>query len=63
MYKNSIYNLMKKRIKFGSSRIQKLNRVAIPSSLLDNLNLKTSDGVEIMLDVEKEEIIIKKSNE
>jgi bifunctional DNA-binding transcriptional regulator/antitoxin component of YhaV-PrlF toxin-antitoxin module len=50
----------KKRIKFGDLKIQKLNRVALPSSLLENLDLRISDEVELFLDVEKEEIIIKK---
>jgi len=54
---------MKKRIKFGNLKIRKLNRIAIPSSLLENLNLKISDDVEISLDIEKDEIIIKKSGD
>ena len=51
----------KKRIKFGKLKVQKLNRVALPSSLLDNLDIKISDDIEVFLDIEKEEIIIKKS--
>ena len=51
----------KKRIKVGKLKVQKLNRVALPSSLLDNLDIKVSDDVEIFLDIEKEEIVIKKS--
>ena len=49
-----------KRVKFGSSKIQKLNRVAFPISLLENLNLKVGKDVEFFLDVDKGEIIIKK---
>ena len=49
-----------KRVKFGNLKIQKLNRVALPSSLLENLNLNVSDNVELFLDIEKGEIIIKK---
>ena len=44
----------KKRIKFGKLKVQKLNRVALPSSLLDNLDIKVSDDVEVLLDIEKE---------
>jgi bifunctional DNA-binding transcriptional regulator/antitoxin component of YhaV-PrlF toxin-antitoxin module len=51
----------KKRVKFGKLKIQQLNRVAIPNSLLENLGLKISDDVELFLDIEKEEIVIKKS--
>ena len=50
-----------KRVKFGTLKIQKLNRVALPNSLLENLHLQVSDNIELLLDIEKEEIIIKKS--
>ena len=49
-----------KRIKFGDLKIQKLNRVALPNSLLENLDLKQSDDIEIFLDIDSNEIIIKK---
>ncbi|MEK6873222.1 MAG: hypothetical protein AABW91_00065 [Nanoarchaeota archaeon] len=49
-----------KRVKFGNLKIQKLNRVALPNSLLENLSLLEGNDVEVFLDVEKEEIIIKK---
>jgi len=52
---------MVKRVKFGNLKIQKLNRVALPNSLLENLDLSEGDDVEVFLDVEKEEMIIKKS--
>ena len=51
---------MVKRVKFGNLKIQKLNRVALPNSLLENLDLKPSDDVELFLDIESNEIIIKK---
>ncbi|MEK6891122.1 MAG: hypothetical protein AABX03_03200 [Nanoarchaeota archaeon] len=51
---------MGKRVKFGNSKVQQLNRVALPVSLLENLNLGIGDGVELYLDVENNEIIIKK---
>jgi len=52
---------MVKRVKFGNLKIQKLNRVALPNSLLENLSLLEGNDVEVYLDVEKEEIIIKRS--
>ena len=48
-----------KRIKFGKIKIQQLNRVALPSSLLENLELEIGDEVEIFLDIEKNEIIVR----
>lgn len=50
----------KNRVKFGKLKIQKLNRVALPSALLENLGLKISDNIELFLDIEKDEIVIKK---
>ena len=50
----------KNRVKFGYLKIQKLNRVALPNSLLENLGLKISDDIELFLDIDKEEIVIKK---
>ena len=49
-----------KRIKFGQLKIQKLNRVALPNSLLENLKLKTGDDIDVYLDIEKDEIIIRR---
>ena len=49
-----------KRVKFGDLKIKKINRVALPNSLLENLDLKPSDDVELFLDIESNEIIIKK---
>ena len=42
--------------------IQNLNRVALNPQLLENLGLKIGDKVEICLDTEKEEIIIRREN-
>lgn len=50
----------KKRIKFGELKIQKLNRVALPSSLLENLELDVGDEVGVYLDIEKDEIVIRR---
>ena len=52
---------MVKRVKFGQSKIQKLNRVALPNSLLENLNLSEGEDISIFLDIEKREIVIKKN--
>ena len=50
----------KSRIKFGELKIQQLNRVALPNSLLENLNLEVGNDVELFLDIEKDEIVIRK---
>ncbi|MEM3074962.1 MAG: hypothetical protein QW727_03415 [Candidatus Pacearchaeota archaeon] len=50
----------KSKIKFGNSKIQKLNRIALPNTILENLGIETGDEIEIFLDINKEEIIIKK---
>ncbi len=47
-----------KKIKFGKLKIQKLNRIALPNSLLENLNISVGDNIEVFLDIEKQEIII-----
>jgi len=51
----------KKRVKFGDLKIQKLNRIALPSSLLENLELNVGDEVEVFLDIEKDEIVIRRN--
>jgi len=51
---------LKTKVTFGKLKIQQLNRIAIPNSLLENLDLKVSDEVELFLDIEKGEIIVKK---
>ena len=57
--------MKKKGITFGKVKIQKLNRIALPKALLDNLNLDIGSEIELFLDLEKEEIKIKevKKNE
>ena len=47
-----------KRVKFGDLKIQKLNRVALPSALLENLSLNVGSEVHIFLDIEKDEIVL-----
>ncbi|MEA3329566.1 MAG: hypothetical protein U9Q06_02370 [Nanoarchaeota archaeon] len=55
--------MITKRVKFANLKIQQLNRVALPNSLLENLELAIGDDINVYLDIEKEEIIIKKENE
>jgi len=43
-----------------SVKIQNLNRVVLNPELLENLKLKQGDKVNIFLDTEKEEIIIRR---
>ncbi|HLD98533.1 MAG TPA: hypothetical protein VI815_04360 [Candidatus Nanoarchaeia archaeon] len=51
---------MVKRVKFGVSKVQQLNRIAFPTSLLENIKLNIGNSVEIYLDIDEDEIIIKK---
>jgi bifunctional DNA-binding transcriptional regulator/antitoxin component of YhaV-PrlF toxin-antitoxin module len=51
---------MKKHLSFGKVKIQQLNRIAIPKTLLDNLEISIGDEINLFLDIEKEEIVIKK---
>jgi len=43
-----------------SVKIQSLNRVALNPELLENMGLKQGDKVNIFLDTDKEEIIIRR---
>jgi len=52
--------MVTKRVKFGKLKIQKLNRIALSSSLLENLSLNEGDEVEVYLDIDKNEIVITK---
>ena len=51
---------MVKRVKFGVSKVQQPNRIAFPTSLLENIKLNIGNSVEIYLDIDEDEIIIKK---
>lgn len=51
---------MGKRVKFGVSKVQQLNRIVLPSALLENVGLKIGSDVEMFLDIETNEIIIKR---
>ena len=55
--------MKKRRVKFGKVKIQKLNRIALPSSILENLDLKVGDEISLFLDVDEGEIIIEKGVE
>lgn len=52
--------MKEKRLSFGKVKIQKLNRIALPKHILDNLKIFIGEEVELFLDIEKDEIIIKK---
>ena len=49
------------RVSFGTKSIQKMKRVSLNHSLLDNLNVSEGDAVDLYFDTEEKAIIIKKS--
>lgn len=53
--------MKKRRLGFGKLKIQQLNRIAIPKHVLDNLDIEIGQEVELFLDIEKDEIVIKKA--
>jgi bifunctional DNA-binding transcriptional regulator/antitoxin component of YhaV-PrlF toxin-antitoxin module len=50
-----------RRVKFGKVKIQKLNRIALPTSILENLELNIGDEIELLLDIDKGEIIVREN--
>ena len=52
-----------KEIIFKDNILQKESRVKIPKAIIDSMNLNEGDPVTIILDTEKEYIIIKKTRE
>jgi len=49
-----------KLVSFGVTSVQKGRRITLDDSLLQNLNIKEGDIVELFLDTEEEAIIVKK---
>ena len=49
------------RVSFGSRTIQKLKRVSLNHSLLDNLNVSEGDTVDLYFDTDEIAVVIKKS--
>jgi len=50
------------RVSFGSRMVQKLKRVSLNHNLLENLQVKEGDIVDLYFDTEEKAILIKKSN-
>ncbi len=50
------------RVSFGSRVVQKLKRVSLNHNLLENLQVKEGDTIDLYFDTEEEAIVIKKSN-
>jgi bifunctional DNA-binding transcriptional regulator/antitoxin component of YhaV-PrlF toxin-antitoxin module len=48
------------KVSFGTVKIQKLRRIALPSNLLETLGLLEGDDISVELNVETAEIVIKK---
>ena len=51
-----------KEILFNDNILQKENRIKIPNPIIDSLKLMEGDSITIILDTEKECIIIKKND-
>jgi len=51
-----------KEIVFNDNILQKENRIKIPNPIIDSLKLKEGEAITIVLDIEKECIIIKKNH-
>jgi bifunctional DNA-binding transcriptional regulator/antitoxin component of YhaV-PrlF toxin-antitoxin module len=49
-----------KKVSFGVISVQKGRRVILDESLLQNLEIKEGDPVEVFLDIKEESIVIKK---
>ncbi len=50
------------RVSFGSRIVQKLKRISLNHNLLDNLQVREGDSVDLYFDPEEKAIVIKKSN-
>ena len=50
------------RVSFGSRVVQRLKRVSLNHNLLENLQVKEGDTIDLYFDTEEEAIVIKKSN-
>jgi bifunctional DNA-binding transcriptional regulator/antitoxin component of YhaV-PrlF toxin-antitoxin module len=50
-----------KRITFGTVKIQSLRRISLDPNLLANLGLCENDVLSIYLDLENEEIVLKRA--
>ncbi len=51
-----------KKVSFGITSVQKGRRIILDDSLLQNLDIKEGDPVELFLDIREEAIIVKKSH-
>lgn len=49
------------RVSFGTKYIQKLKRVSLNHNLLDNLDVREGDAVDLYFDTKEKAIMIKKS--
>lgn len=50
------------RVSFGSRIVQKLKRISLDHNLLDNLQVREGDSVDLYFDPEEKAIVIKKSD-
>lgn len=52
-----------KKVSFGTTKIQKLRRVALDQNLLETLGLEIGDLVRIELDIEHEAVLITRASD
>jgi len=50
------------RVSFGRRVVQKLKRVSLNHNLLENIQVKEGDTIDLYFDTEEQAIVIKKSN-
>jgi len=50
------------RVSFGRRIVQKLKRISLDHNLLNNLQVREGDSVDLYFDPEDKAIVIKKSN-
>jgi DNA-binding IclR family transcriptional regulator len=50
------------RVSFGNRVVQKLKRVSLNHNLLENLQVKEGDTIDLYFDTDEKAIVIKKSN-
>jgi DNA-binding IclR family transcriptional regulator len=50
------------RVSFGNRVVQKLKRVSLNHNLLENLQVKEGDTIDLYFDTDEQAIVIKKSN-
>jgi len=51
------------KVLFDTTSLQKSRRILLPAPLLQNLNLKQGDPLDVFLDTDAQEIVVKKAKD